>query len=135
MSARRRPAATPDVDALLAALADPARRRAVEILGRGPLRAGELAERLGLAAPAMSRHLKALKAAGLVAETHPEFDARVRVYALNTQRLSGLKDWLARAEQGWSEQLSAFAAFVAERQEQKGVAERQDKKPARKKAT
>lgn len=126
MSARRRPAPAPDVDALLAALADPARRRAVEMLGRGPLRAGELADRLGLAAPAMSRHLKALKAANLVAETHPEFDARVRVYALNTRRLSDLKDWLALAEQGWSEQLSAFAAFVAERQE---------KKPARKKAT
>lgn len=126
MSARRKPGAAPDVDALLAALADPARRRAVEMLSRGPLRAGELADRLGLAAPAMSRHLKALKAAGLVAETHPEFDARVRVYALNTQRLSQLKDWLARAEHGWSEQLSAFAAFVTERQA---------KKSARKKAT
>jgi len=103
----------PDVDTLLTALADPARRRAVEMLGRGPLRAGELADRLGLAAPAMSRHLKALKIAGLVAETHPAFDARVRVYTLNTQGLSELKDWLDRAEQGWSEQLSAFAAHVA----------------------
>jgi DNA-binding transcriptional ArsR family regulator len=122
MSVRRKP----DVDALLAALADPARRRAVELLGRGPLRAGELADRLGLAAPSMSRHLKELKAAGLVGESHPEFDARVRVYALNGQRLAELKDWLARAEQGWSEQLSAFAVFVAERQK---------KTPARKKST
>jgi len=121
MNARRKP----EVDKLLAALADPARRRAVELLGRGPLRAGELADRLGIAAPAMSRHLKALKTAGLVAETHPAFDARVRVYTLNTQRLSELKAWLERAEQGWSEQLSAFAAFVAERQE---------RKPAQKKA-
>jgi DNA-binding transcriptional ArsR family regulator len=92
MSARRRP----DVDALFAALADPSRRRAVELLGQGPRRAGELADLLDLPAPAMSRHLKELKSAGLVAETHPEFDARVRVYALNTQRLSELKDWLAR---------------------------------------
>lgn len=130
MSARRKPARRPpdrpDVDALFAALADPARRRAIEILGQRPHRAGELAGLLGLPAPAMSRHLKELKAAGLVAETHPEFDARVRVYALNGRRLAELKDWLARAEQGWSEQLSAFAAFVAERQE---------KKSARKKAT
>ena len=124
MSARK-PSRKPDVDTLLAALADPARRRAVEMLGRSPLRAGELADRLGLAAPAMSRHLKALRSAGVVTETHPEFDARVRVYALNTQRLSELKTWLERAEQGWSEQLSAFASFVAERQ---------DRKPARKKA-
>ena len=74
MSARRKP----DVDALFAALADPARRRAIEILGRGPQRAGDLAERLGLAAPAMSRHLKELKSAGLVVDHHPETDARVR---------------------------------------------------------
>lgn len=112
MSARPKP----DVDTLFAALADPARRRAVEILGAGPRRAGELADMLDLRAPAMSRHLKELKAAGLIVDSHPEFDARVRVYALNAARLSDLKDWLARAEQGWSNQLSAFAAHVAKRQ-------------------
>jgi DNA-binding transcriptional ArsR family regulator len=111
MSARRKP----DVDALFAALADPARRRAVEILCKGPRRAGELAGLLGLPAPAMSRHLKEMKAVGLVVESHPEVDARVRVYALNAARLSDLKTWLARAEQGWSDQLSAFAAHIARR--------------------
>ncbi len=117
MSARRKP----DVDALFAALADPARRRAVEILGEGPRRAGDLAESLGLAAPAMSRHLKELKAAGLVVDHHPETDARVRVYSLNNQRLSDLKDWLGRAEQGWTQQLSAFAAHVAKKQDKAGA--------------
>jgi len=111
MSARRKP----DVDILFAALADPARRRAVEILGQGPRRAGDLASRLGLAAPAMSRHLKVLKAAGLVVDHHPEDDARVRVYALNSPRLAELKEWLAKAEQGWTQQLGAFAAPVAKR--------------------
>lgn len=135
MSTRRKSAHAPGVDVLLAALADPARRRTVEMLGRGPLRAGDLAERLGLAAPAMSRHLKALKAANLVAETHPDFDARVRVYALNTERLSELKDWLARAEQGWSEQLAAFAAHVAEQQGKKVPAAQQGKKLAKQKST
>jgi len=105
----------PDVDGVLAALADPARRRAIEHLSEGPRRAGELADLLGLPAPAMSRHLKELKASGLVAETHPEFDQRVRVYALNHERLSELKDWLARAERGWSTQLTAFAQHVAKR--------------------
>ncbi len=113
MSARHKP----DVDALFAALADPARRRTVEILGEGPHRAGDLANRLGLAAPAMSRHLKALKAAGLVIDRHPETDARVRVYSLNSVRLSELKDWLARAEQGWTQQLSAFASHIARRKQ------------------
>lgn len=116
MTPRRKPAPRkPDVDTLFAALADPARRRAVEILGKGPRRAGELASLLGLPAPAMSRHLKELKSAGLVIDSHPEVDARVRVYALNAQRLGDLKTWLARAEEGWAQQLSAFAAHVARR--------------------
>lgn len=100
------------VDDILLALADPARRRAVELLGEKPRRAGELAELLGLPAPAMSRHLRALKLSGLVAETHPEFDARVRIYELRAERLGELKDWLARAERSWSDQLAAFRKHV-----------------------
>jgi DNA-binding transcriptional ArsR family regulator len=115
MSTRANAKRTPDIDAVLSALADPARRRAIELLGKAPRRAGELAELLDLPAPAMSRHLKALKASGLVAETHPEFDSRVRIYALNADRLSELKDWLARAEAGWSDQLAAFAKHIAKR--------------------
>ena len=46
------------LDRTLAALSDPARRGAVDVLSRGPRRAGELAQALGLNAPAMSRHLK-----------------------------------------------------------------------------
>jgi DNA-binding transcriptional ArsR family regulator len=111
MSARPKP----DVDAVLSALADPARRRAIELLGEAPRRAGELADLLDLPAPAMSRHLKALKESGLVAETHPEFDSRVRIYALNSERLADLKDWLARAERGWSGQLAAFRKHVEKR--------------------
>ena len=115
MSARQKP----DVDELFAALADPARRRAIEILGERPRRAGELAELLDLPAPAMSRHLKALKSSGLVIESHPEIDARVRVYALNGHRLSELKEWLEKAEQLWSSQLSSFAAHIARKKEEK----------------
>jgi DNA-binding transcriptional ArsR family regulator len=110
MSAKAKP--VPDVDGMFAALADPARRRAIELLGEGPRRAGELAVMLGLDPPAMSRHLRVLRQSGLVAETHPEFDARVRIYALNVGRLSELKEWLARAEAGWSKQLAAFKRHV-----------------------
>lgn len=107
--------AKPDVDDLFAALADPARRRAIELLGQKPRRAGELAELLELPAPAMSRHLKALKASDLVIESHPEVDARVRVYALNAHRLSELKQWLERAEQLWTGQLAGFARHIEKR--------------------
>lgn len=108
MSARKAHA----VDDLFAALADPARRRAIEILGERPRRAGELADLLDLPAPAMSRHLKMLKASGLVVESHPEVDARVRVYALNAPRLGELKEWLEKAEHMWTGQLSSFAAHI-----------------------
>lgn len=104
--------AAPSIDGLLAALADPHRRRAVELLGQRPRRAGELADLLALPAPATSRHLRALREAGLVEETHPPADARVRIYALRTERLAELKDWLAQAEAGWSTQLAAFRQHV-----------------------
>jgi len=111
MSARK-PASSGDVDALLAGLADPARRRTVELLGEAPRRASELARLLDLSAPAMSRHLRALKQSGLVSDRHPDFDARVRIYSLNAGRLAELRGWLGAAEAGWSEQLAAFRRHI-----------------------
>lgn len=101
-----------NIDQTLAALADPHRRRAVELLGQRPRRAGELADALGLPAPAMSRHLRELKQSGLVEETHPEFDARVRIYTLKDGAMADLKKWLADTERMWSDQLSSFKAHV-----------------------
>lgn len=100
------------VDDSFAALADPQRRKAVELLSEHPRRAGELAEILKISAPAMSRHLKVLKESGLVAETHPGFDARVRVYALRREGLDALKGWLDKADAMWSRQLLAFKEHV-----------------------
>ncbi|MBI1366454.1 MAG: metalloregulator ArsR/SmtB family transcription factor [Alphaproteobacteria bacterium] len=100
------------IDERLAALADPQRRRAVELLSERPHRAGELAGALGLSAPAMSRHLRALKKSGLVEETHPEFDARVRVYALKEAGLADLRKWLDDMERLWTRQLASFKAHV-----------------------
>jgi DNA-binding transcriptional ArsR family regulator len=100
------------IDKTLAALADPHRRRAVELLGQRPRRAGELADALGLSAPAMSRHLRELKQGGLVEETHPEFDARVRIYTLRHGAMADLKKWLADTERLWADQLASFKAHV-----------------------
>ena len=107
MSAR-----TAEVDRTLAALADPYCRRAVELLAERPRPAGELARVLELPAPAMSRRLKTLKEGGLVEESHPEFDARVRVYALRPEPMVHLLHWLEAAERLWSEQLAAFKAHL-----------------------
>ena len=103
---------TAAIDRTFAVLADPHRRRVVELLGEGPCRAGELARVLGLPAPAMSRHLRALKASGLVEEVHPEFDARVRIYSLKEGAMSELKRWIDQTEAMWTLQLTAFKAHV-----------------------
>ncbi len=104
--------ATARLDDTLAALADPVRRRAVELLAERPRRAGELAGELGATPSAMSKHLRVLRLHGLVAETHPDFDARVRIYTLCSAPMTELRSWLDIAERGWAEQLTALAAHL-----------------------
>lgn len=105
----------PDIDRTLAALADPYRRRAVDLLREGPMRATDLANALDLAPPAMSRHLRVLRQSGLVQETHPEFDARVRIYSLQPGAIRDLRQWLDHIEAMWTQQLSAFRAHLEEK--------------------
>jgi DNA-binding transcriptional ArsR family regulator len=100
------------LDRTLAALADPARRRVIELLREQPRRAGELADAVGLNPPALSRHLRTLKATGLIEESHPAFDARVRIYSLRPQPMTELKRWLEETEQLWTTQLGAFKAHL-----------------------
>ena len=100
------------LDRTLAALADPDRRRAIDLLREGPRRAGDLAQAIGLPASAMSRHLRVLRQSGLVEERHPEFDARVRIYSLRTGPMAELREWLDETEALWAEQLSSFKQHV-----------------------
>lgn len=104
--------AAPELDRTLAALADPHRRRVIELLRDRPRRAGELAEGVGLNPSALSRHLRTLKAGGLIEETHPEFDARIRIYTLRPAPMATLKSWLEQTEGLWTEQLAAFKAHL-----------------------
>ena len=103
------------VDAVLAALADPQRRRVVDLLSQRPRPAGELAQRLGMSPPAMSRQLRALRQTGLVEERHDGLDARVRVYSLRGEAMSELKKWLEETEALWSRQLLALKAHIEKR--------------------
>ena len=100
------------IDDAFAALADPARRRAVELLARQPRRAGELAQVLRVSPSAMSKHLRILRDRGLVTEAHPAYDTRVRIYSLRSAPMVDLRAWLDTAERGWSEQLAAFAEHL-----------------------
>jgi DNA-binding MarR family transcriptional regulator len=56
--------------------------------------------------------LRRLRANGLIEETHPEFDARVRIYQLRTGAMDELKAWLEQTERLWAEQLAALKAHV-----------------------
>jgi DNA-binding transcriptional ArsR family regulator len=84
----------------------------VELLRDRPHRAGELAESIGLSPPALSRHLRTLKAGGLIEEVHPDYDARVRIYALKAGSMATLKAWVDLTEQLWADQLAALKAHV-----------------------
>ncbi|MBL8345798.1 MAG: winged helix-turn-helix transcriptional regulator [Rubrivivax sp.] len=108
-----RPAARDAViDRSFAALADPTRRAIVRALVQRQHRAGELAERLRASAPALSRHLRVLREAGLVHDLAIDDDARVRLYELAPQALAPLRHWLDELEAMWGEQLQAFKAFA-----------------------
>ena len=100
------------MDVAFRALADPTRRRTVELLSEGPRRAGDLAQGLGVSAPLMSKHLRVLLDAGIVVDERPATDARVRVFRLRPDSVVGLRAWLDQLQAHWDEQLRSFKAHV-----------------------
>lgn len=100
------------LDDTITALADPARRRTIEVLGDGPRRASDLAHAAGMSRPAMSRHLRVLRASGLVEVEISATDAREHVYRLREDRLVTLQAWLDQVRASWSDQLDRFQAHA-----------------------
>ena len=89
----------------LAALADPTRRRILELLADGELSAGELAAEFPVTRPAVSRHLRVLRETGLV---DVRDEAQRRVYSLNPTPLAEVDEWLARYRGFWAQRLDAL---------------------------
>lgn len=100
------------IGSVLRALADPTRRRVVELLSEGPHRAGDLAAGLRLPAPTVSKHLRVLLDAGVIADERPRSDARLRVFRLRAESVAGLQAWLDQLQAHWDEQLGSFKAHV-----------------------
>lgn len=100
------------MDELFAVLADPTRRRVVQLLGERPRRAGELAQAAGVSAPVVSRHLRILLAAGVVSDERVADDARLRVFRLRPESLVALRAWLDQVQAHWTEQLGSFKRHV-----------------------
>ena len=94
-----------------AALADPNRLRIVELLRSGPRPVNHIGERLQLAQPQVSKHLRVLRHAGLV-EVQPR--AQQRLYELRGQPLRRLHDWLERYRELWDARFASLDELVEE---------------------
>jgi DNA-binding transcriptional ArsR family regulator len=84
------------------ALAEPTRRRIVEMLSERPLSAGEIVECFSMSAPAISQHLKVLKEAGLVTVT---VQGQRRIYRLDPAGLDAFDAWVRKVRAFWGPHL------------------------------
>lgn len=82
------------------AVAEPKRRKVLEVLGTEELSVNEIVDRLGWNQPMVSKHLGVLKEVGLVSERRA---GRQRLYRVNAERLKPIYDWVAPFERYWSE--------------------------------
>ncbi|MFG1605081.1 metalloregulator ArsR/SmtB family transcription factor [Actinoplanes sp. NPDC049265] len=99
------------MDEVAAAIADPVRRDILVMLRAGRLAAGVIADRFPISRPAVSRHLRVLRASGLVRDT---LVGRQRLYELDASRFAGLIAWLGQFDPaaGWEHRLDALETEV-----------------------
>ena len=96
------------MEAAAAAIADPTRRRVLELVRDRELAAGEIAGEFEISRPAVSRHLRVLREAGLVRERR---DGRLHLYRADPAPLEELRGWL---EDYWSGRLAALKTLAEE---------------------
>lgn len=94
-----------------AALAEPHRRQILDLLRAGERPAGDLVERLDLSQPGVSKHLKVLREAGLVAV---RADGKRRLYTLRPGPLAEVDQWLEPYRALWSRSLDALERHLDE---------------------
>lgn len=100
---------TYDREAVFHALADSTRREILDLLRTAERPAGEIAERFPVSRPAISRHLRVLREAGLV--THRK-EAQSRLYRLAPEALREVDHWLDRYRAFWSARLQDLRRYV-----------------------
>ena len=100
------PAGPAEPDQVLAAMADPTRRRLLDVLAAdGPATASTLAEGVPISRQAVAKHLAVLRRAGLVSSSKQGRDVR---FAIRTGGLSQTADWLAGLAAEWDDRLAAI---------------------------
>jgi len=93
----------------MAALADPTRRRIVELLSDGDMPAGEIAARFDVSGPAISRHLRVLREVGVASYKR---DAQRWVYALNPESISEVDRWMRDTLLRWQKRFDALGEHL-----------------------
>ncbi|MGB3827652.1 MAG: metalloregulator ArsR/SmtB family transcription factor [Ornithinimicrobium sp.] len=89
----------------LAVVADPTRRQILEFLRHGEAAAGDLGDHFPISRPAVSRHLRVLRDAGLVTS---RVEGQRRIYALDARPLAELDAWLEPYRHFWAQRLDAL---------------------------
>ena len=102
------------------ALADPTRRRIVELLGQRAMAAGEITAQFGMSAPAISQHLKVLREAGLVTV---EVRGQQRIYRLDPAGLAAFDAWLGKVRRFWGRHLDILEQELAKPEPGEGETE------------
>jgi DNA-binding transcriptional ArsR family regulator len=105
-------AAGQQLDLAFGALADSSRREVLRLLLQRPRRPGELAECIAMSPQALSRHLRVLRRAGLIAEQGVDGDARARMYSVHPAAFQPVQSWMSQVEDLWRRQLEAFKAYA-----------------------
>jgi DNA-binding transcriptional ArsR family regulator len=106
-----------NANATFSALAEPNRLQIVELLRRRPLPVGQIAERLRMRQPQVSKHLRVLSDAGLV-QVRPL--AQQRIYGLRAEGLKELDDWLDGYRRLWDERFEQLDDVLRDLQQKKG---------------
>ncbi len=97
------------------AIADPTRRRIVELLADGERSAGEIAAQFETSRPGVSRHLRVLREYGLV---QVRGDGQRRIYSLDAAPLAELDSWLAHYRGFWTNRLDALDTEIRRRRKE-----------------
>jgi DNA-binding transcriptional ArsR family regulator len=105
------------MNATLTALAEPNRLRIVELLRDRPRPVGEIAKRLRLRQPQVSKHLRVLSDAGLV-DVRPV--AQQRIYQLRTEPFNELDKWLETFRRAQEDRFDRLDELISERKAKKG---------------
>jgi DNA-binding transcriptional ArsR family regulator len=96
-------------EAVFRAIADPTRREILGMLRDRPCSVGEIAANFRTSRPAISRHLRMLRAVGLVATTQR---GTARICALNAEPLRAVSDWISDYKAYWSKTLQSLKRYV-----------------------